>query len=368
MIHGHGGNIYAAASALGCRLEEITDMSANINPLGPMPGLLAHLAESIGNVCRLPEVDAASAVHAYADWQDLPAEQVIAGGGTTEFLYLLPRALRLESALVVGPAYADYADALKINRVDPEFFMCTPEHGFRPDPDRLAAAARNADAVYFCNPNNPTGRLTAPGDLAALAGALPQTLFVVDESYLPFAAGPKKHTLARFDLPNTVVLHSLSKMHCIPGLRVGFCVAPAPLAQKIRQDCQPWSVSTPAQTAISYIAQNRETAGAHARKTRQSLDARRRDLYASLADTPGLDLYPSHATFVLMRAAFFTAPEIAARMLSRRILIRDCSNFRGLDEHYFRISLKDPDSNARAAQVIAEYARHRAAGRKPGKK
>lgn len=368
MIHGHGGNIHAAASSLGCRPEEITDMSANINPLGPVPGLLAHLAENIGDACRLPEVDAAAAVRAYAQWQDLPAEQVIAGAGTTEILYLLPRALRIRSALVVGPTYSDYADALKINGIRPEFFMCEPRHAFRPDLERLAVAAENADAVYFCNPNNPTGRLTDPADLAALAGALPQTLFVVDESYLPFAAGSKNPTLARFDLPNTVVLHSLSKMHCIPGLRVGFCVAPASLARKIRQYCQPWSVSAPAQAAISYIAQNPETAGAHARKTRQYLDAQRRDLYASLADTPGLDLYPSHATFVLMRAAFFTAAEIADRMLSHRILIRDCSNFRGIGEHFFRISLKAPDTNARAAQVIAEYARHRAAGRKPEEK
>lgn len=368
MIHGHGGNIHAAASALGCAPEEIADMSANINPLGPMPGLLAHLADRIGDVCRLPEVDTASAVRAYAHWQNLCPERVIAGAGTTEFLYLLPRALKIGSALVTGPTYADYADALKINGIRPQFFMCGPQDGFRPEPERLAAAAKKADAVFFCNPNNPTGRLTEPEDLAELAGALPQTLFIIDESYLPFAAGHGNRSLARFDLPNVVVLHSLSKMHCIPGLRVGFCIAPEPLARKIRQYCPPWSVNAAAQAAIAYIAQNRAPAEAHARKTRQYLDVQRKTMYAHLADTPGLALYPSDTTFILMRAAFFTGAEIAAHLLSRRILIRDCSNFRGLDEHFFRISVKDPDTNARAARAVAEYARHRTEGKTAEKK
>ena len=360
MIHGHGGNIFAASSALGCRPEEITDMSANINPLGPMPGLLEHLGSRIKNVCRLPEVDAGHAVRQYARWQGLPEERVIAGAGTTEFLYLLPRALGIGLALVAGPTYADYADALEINNAEYEFFMRKSRQGFRPDLERLAKAAKKADAVFFCNPNNPTGELTDPEELAVLACSLPDTLFIIDESYLPFANGNKNKSLAGAGLANTVVLQSLSKIHCIPGLRIGFCAAPGRLAEKIRKHCPPWSVNAQAQAAVTYIAENREKAEAHAGNTRQYLREQHAAMYAQIENAPGLAAYPSDATFILIQNKHFTAGQIAEHLLAHRLLIRDCSNFRGLNKHFFRISVKDPETNRRAARLIADYAKQRA--------
>lgn len=356
MIHGHGGNIFAAASALGCSPEDITDMSANINPLGPMPGILEHLAQNIENICRLPEVDACRAVKAYARWQGIDENRMTAGAGTTEFLYLLPRALGICSALVAGPAYADYADALKINKVKFNYFMRKSQKGFKPDLNLLKKQAEGTDAVFFCNPNNPTGEFTDSQELTALARSMPETLFVIDESYLPFVPGQENKTMAHTALSNVIVLQSLSKMYCIPGLRVGFCAAPVPVAEKIRQYCPPWSVNSQAQAAVLFIAQNSETAEAHAEKTRKYIVSQRAKIYERLSDTPGLEIFDSDATFILLRARGFNAAEIAEHMLAHHLLIRDCSNFHGLDEHFFRISLKDAESNDLAAGLIAGFA------------
>lgn len=360
MIHGHGGNIFAAATALGCAPEDITDMSANINPLGPMPGLLHHLAENIHGVCRLPEVDAGQAAAAFADFEDMDRSGVIAGAGTTEFLYLLPRAANISAAVVVGPTYADYADALAINGVKHEFFMRHDSQGFSIDPDRLKTAAKGADAVFLCNPNNPTGGYTDTDLLTDLARALPDTVFVMDESYLPFVSGHGEKSLAHADLPNVVVLRSLSKMYCIPGLRVGFCAAPKGLAQTIRNHCPPWSVNAQAQQAVIFIAQNQDTAGKHEEKTRQYLKDQRAVIHRRLAGVPGLRVHDSDATFILLQARHFTAADVAGRMLEHRLLIRNCENFKGLDSRFFRISIKDPDTNVKAADLIAGYARERA--------
>ncbi|MFP3980422.1 MAG: pyridoxal phosphate-dependent aminotransferase [Desulfobacterales bacterium] len=359
MIHGHGGNIHAAAAALGCAPEEITDMSSNINPLGPMPGLLEDLGQHIESVCMLPEVDAARAVQAYAKWQNIPEEQVIAGAGTTEILYQLPRALDIESALVVGPTYADYADALKINQAACKYYMRDAQNGFQPDMEGLRQAAEGTDALFFCNPNNPTGGCTDTGALASLARSLPNTYLVVDESYLPFVPGRGDDTMAKMDLPNTVVLHSLSKMFCIPGLRIGFCTTPGALAEKIAAYCPPWRVNSLAQQAVIRISRDPENARAHAEKTRHYLHGQRADMHDRLSDAPGLTVFPSDATFILMKADFFTAAEITSHLLEHRILIRDCSNFKGLSDHFFRISLKDARANERAARLITQFAQSR---------
>ncbi|MFP4454012.1 MAG: aminotransferase class I/II-fold pyridoxal phosphate-dependent enzyme [Desulfobacterales bacterium] len=356
MIHGHGGNIFAAAQALGCAPEDITDMSANINPLGPMPGLLEHLGHNIENICRLPEVDAYRVVKAYGDWQGIDKNRIIAGAGTTEFLYLLARALEIGSAVVVGPTYSDYADALEINNVEYNYFLRKSQNRFKPDLNMLKKQAEAADAVFFCNPNNPTGEFTDTEQLASLASCLPGTLFVIDESYLPFVCGRKNKTMAHTGLPNVLVLQSLSKIHCIPGLRVGFCTAPLSAAEKIRKYLPPWSLNSQAQAAVLFIARNSEAADAHAEKTRKYLQGQRAKIYERLSDIPGLEVFDSDTTFMLMRAESFNAAQIADHMLLSRLLIRDCSNFHGLDEHFFRISLKEPESNELAAELIAGFA------------
>lgn len=363
MIHGHGGNIYAASAALGCLPGEIADMSSNINPLGPMPGLLEHLACSIKQICRLPEVDARQISDKYAAWQDIDSGYVSAGAGTSEFLYLLPRILKSRSAVVAGPTYADYADALAINKTRCHWVLRkNNDYKFMPDFKTLKKAAQNADMVFFCNPNNPTGEITDSEKLLFLARSFSDTVFIIDESYMPFAPAPQ--SLARTGLPNIIVLQSLSKMYAIPGLRIGFCVSPENITSLIRNHCPPWSVNSLAQEAVRFITDNCDQAMAHEKSTRQYLSTQRDEITRKLSTVPGLYLYPAAATFILMRAKYFRAGQLARHMLNHRILIRDCGNFYGMDDHYFRISLKDPETNQKAARLIKNFAKQKAeAGR-----
>ncbi len=355
MIDGHGGNVEKAAAALGCAPEAIFDMSSNINPIGPLPGLMAHLRGNMEGICRLPEVSAAPAAAAYANWQGLPAEQVLAGAGTTQFLYQLPAALEIASALVVSPTYADYADALAINGVAWGHFMTRAENGFLPDPAALAESAKTVDAVFFCNPNNPTGVYTPIYELERLFRACPDTCFIVDESYLPFVSNAGDASIAQKGLSNVIVLHSLSKMFCIPGLRVGFCMAPPASAEKIRRRSPPWSVNALAQQAVVYITRDPAAAAGHAERTRAFLESARRDFMARMMPIPALSVFPGTATFMLFQLHESSAADLVAHLLAHRLLIRDCSNFAGLTRQFFRLSLKQPEENRLAAKLISDY-------------
>ncbi len=355
MIHGHGGNIREAAAALGCAPEEIVDMSSNINPLGPMPGLLDHLSGKIASVCSLPDVSAAGAAAAYAEWQGLAPDRVLAGAGTTAFLYQIPQALGFSSALVVGPTYADYADALTLHGVCCQHFLLAGREGFVPDMEALAAAAKAVDAVFFCNPNNPTGVCTPVGELEALACRCPNTCFVIDESYLPFVEGLADASIADKGLDNVVVLQSLSKMFSVPGLRIGFCVAGPAAAEKIARRLPPWGVNALAQEAVFYIAGAPEAAAAHAARTRTYLAAERGAFMEAMQRCPDITVFPGEATFLLLRLYGMSASELAARLLDRRLLVRNCANFVGLSEQFLRVSLKDGQSNRLAAGCILAH-------------
>ena len=118
MLIGHGGNIYDLARRLGCAPAEIVDMSSNVNPLGPPPGLQAYLRDNLHVITALPEVDSNSLVRSFAERYDIDSKLVLAGNGSTQFIYSIPQALESKRALILGPTYADYADACRMHHID----------------------------------------------------------------------------------------------------------------------------------------------------------------------------------------------------------------------------------------------------------
>ena len=229
MIQGHGGNKQQLADRIGCRVEDIIDMSSNLNPLGPPKRIHAFIRENIHLIHALPEPDAAGMSKGFADYHGIDPGCVIAGNGTTFFIYTLPLALGAKKALILGPAYADYEDACAALNVKASHCLTLAENNFVPDLDQLSDKAGQADLVFICNPNNPTGALIAKQDLETLIRRHTNTCFVVDESYLPFVPGAEDFSLiTQTHLPNLVVLSSMSKIFRIPGLRTGFLSGQTP--------------------------------------------------------------------------------------------------------------------------------------------
>ena len=353
MIDGHGGNIYHLALRLGCAPEEIIDMSSNVNPLGPPPGLLDHLKNHLDSIKALPEVDSGAAVNAFSQRYGLPAGRILAGNGTTQFIHALPRALASRRVLILGPTYADYADACRMHRVPFEYFLTEEADGFRPDMARLARNAGRFDTVFICNPNNPTGQLINGNALESLCRAFPETRFIIDESYLSFADREEDHTLLGTDLPNAVVLHSMSKIFRVPGLRIGFLAAPEPIIDQMKRYFLPWSVNSLAQQAVIHLMTHRTETDAFVQQSRRFLEKERQRLAASLKSHPALILFPSCTSFILIRLLQgYTAEKICDALARDRILIRNCANFEGLSDQFIRISLKTADINRRVIEQL----------------
>jgi threonine-phosphate decarboxylase len=357
MIGGHGGNTYDLARRLGCSPADILDLSSNINPLGPPPGLCDHLARHMEAVSVLPEVDNQGITRSYADGLGISPDRLIAGHGTTQFIYSIPGVLGMKKALIVGPTYADYADACRLQGVACEFFLCAESDRFQPDLDRLGKAAAGADAVFICNPNNPTGALIPATALEPLCLRNPQVRFIVDESYLPFVMEGERQSLARSGLENLLVLLSLSKIFGIPGLRVGFLVAAPATIQAFAGGMWPWSVNSLGQAAVRFLCEAGPTLEAFVAETRAYLDRERVLFQERLSPIPGLKVFPSPTSFFLVSLpAGLSASAVWAALAEERILIRNCANFQGLSDRFIRIAPKDPAANRRVAERLVELA------------
>ncbi len=353
MIIGHGGNKTALARALGCHENDIVDMSANINPLGPPERIRQVIRDHLSAIQQLPEPDAGSMVQGFARYHDIDPDTVIAGNGTTWFIYTLPLALQARNVLILGPTYSDYADACRMHGIAPQFCTSESDAGFVPDMAEISGKAAGADLVFICNPNNPTGVLLDPGFITTLLQHHPRTCFVVDESYLPFVENSDTFSLIRTGrFPNLLVLSSMSKIFAIPGLRTGFLNGSEPLIGKVAAYCQPWQVNALAQAVINDIYDHPEQIVPFYEKTRAFIAREKQWFLKEAADIPGLVPVDGRTGFVLCRLEHHTAPRVCRQVGQDRILIRDCSNFHGLDYRFVRFSFKDRESNQRLAASL----------------
>ena len=346
MTFGHGGNIYEVARQYKCRPSDIIDMSSNINPLGPPPGLLDFLNDNLSKITRLPEIDNQDTIKSVAEFLALEPERLLVGNGTTEFIYLIPRALEIKKSLIVGPTYSDYQDALNRNQVPASIFLAGESEGFQPDLNRISKCLNQFDTVYLCNPNNPTGVLLSHERLYHLCQSHPEVRFIVDESYLPFVLNAEKETMLKSGLSNVLVLLSISKIFGIPGLRIGFVIANQNHIKKIRQHLLPWSVNSLAQEAVRFLAGRKKQIEAFLQKTRTFCEKQRLQFHDMFKSSPNIKLYPGRTPFILAKLALdLSARNVRCQLAEELLLIRNCENFQGLSDHFIRISLKTPETN-----------------------
>ncbi len=356
MITGHGGAIYQVARNIGCKPEDLIDLSSNLNPLGPFPGLLSFLKEKISSIVALPEADAKMVVEAVADRNRVHPDTVLAGNGTTQFIYTLPRALDMKRALILGPTYADYADACAMNDVSHTYLYAKSNRQFQPDLTEIRSHIQPFDAVFICNPNNPTGTLIPSNDLWALCREFPDTHFIIDESYMPFVPGGEHKGMVSSELDNVIVLHSTSKMFTIPGLRLGFVFASKKIIHRLSRYMLPWNVNAMAQAAATFLNQRPAAVADFIEKSRDFIETEKQLFFTTAATIGKLKLFPSSTCFFIAQLnTGYTASDLFNFLAAHKILIRNCENFAGLSAQFIRISLKESRSNRMLLDQLARF-------------
>ncbi len=363
MLHGHGGNRIELARKMGCSPQDITDMSSNINPLGPPPGLIQYLKNQIDAVSSFPEVDSRGITERFAEFYGIDSRRVLAANGTTQIIYAIPQVLAINSALIVGPTYSDYEDACRLQNVKTTFVLTKAFNHFQIDLNQMKKHLENVDAAFICNPNNPTGSLIPPDVLQSLCRSYPETVFIIDESYLPFVGDGDALSLCKSDSGNLIVLSSISKIFAIPGLRIGFMISAAHIIKRFQRFLQPWSVNSLAQLAVRHLMANKNETDAFIEKTQRYIRAERRRFLASAKRISNINLFPSTTNFLIAQLPDNLQAENVIHQLSRdKILIRNCRNFNGLSNQFIRISLKSAGTNDMLAAKLAKIA-HNIGGR-----
>ena len=349
----HGGNIYHYAEMLGIPPGEILDFSASINPLGPSKMALKAIKAAMAELVNYPDPDSSALITALSDKFSLAADSMLAGNGSTELIYLIPRALRPSRALVLAPSFSDYARAVDLSGGKVVHFPLKEADGFVPDVDALVKAITGVDMLFLCNPNNPTGVLLDRDRVVyILTNARRAGSFVVlDEAFIEYAPGGSVIDEA-VSKPGVAVLRNFTKFHGMPGLRAGWLAAHRSVISRIKARREPWSVNTLAERAAA--ASLSDTM--YERKSLELFNRERVRLLNGLSGIPGFFVYATSANFLLIRVDTpgLTSGGLAERLAVKGILIRDCSNFKGLDGRFVRVAVRNRQDNERLVAAIGE--------------
>jgi threonine-phosphate decarboxylase len=332
-------------------VSDVLDLSASINPLGLPDSVEQALRENVGLLAHYPEPFADGLARDIAGHAGVLAETVLCGNGSTELIYLLARALRPRRVLVAAPTFSEYERACALQAgCSCVRFALSPEEGFRVDPARYAAALAGCDIAFLCNPNNPTGGLLERDAVLAVAdaAAAARCVLVVDEAFIDLADGQSVMGNVA-GCAHLVVLRSLTKFYALAGLRIGYAVLPERLVETLRKYKEPWTVNSLAQAAARAVLgdrEYRERSLALFREEKSFLEERFREL--------GITYFPSAANYYLLRIE--DRPETIAALRRKGILVRDCSNFDGLDGSFIRVAVRSRSENERLLKELSACA------------
>lgn len=333
MVIGHGNDKYL--------YKDIRiDFSSNIPGGLDHKELFHHLGESLPQVLDYPSPDAAPLAEALSMRLGLRIDEICVTNGATEAIYLTAQAFRGCRSAVLIPTFSEYEDACVLHQHQVKHIFA------------LNDIPNDVQLVWLCNPNNPTGTAIARDDLKACIEKHANTIFVIDQSYESLTPEPMLTCAEAIEMPNVILLHSMTKEYAIPGLRIGYLTAHAALTQKIACQRMPWSVNQVAINAGLFLLSQY----ADSPFDLNYLMEERAYVAQQLQQIGGMEVWPSKTNFLLVQLRVGKAPALKAWLANEHhILIRDCSNFAGLDDRFFRIAMQEQEENEQLLCALEEW-------------
>lgn len=357
MTSSHGGNPWALMEENAFSLDEILDMSADLNPLGPPPDLGDLLEEGVKQVGWYPDPTYREFRQAVAQVEGVDPSRILVGNGTTDLIHLISRWQARADAAVVVPTFTEYERAVAADGGSVVPWPLCFEERFSPPTWNGALPFESVRLLFLCNPNNPTGTLWPEDQLHALAEICDQvgTFLVVDEATMDLVEDPLRYSAVPWvgDFRRLLVLRSMTKSFAVPGLRIGYLAASTEIVGELSRLQPPWAMNAVAGCIGRRLIRKQQ----YLKASRSALKEFREDLWNRLVQVSSIRTYPSAANFFLCRIedpAWSNRP-LAEKLRERGILVRTCDDFTGLSGgRFFRVAVRGLKENVRLVSALKE--------------
>ncbi|MBP5528773.1 MAG: aminotransferase class I/II-fold pyridoxal phosphate-dependent enzyme [Lachnospiraceae bacterium] len=334
----HGGDVY--------RNKVNIDFSVSINPCGVPAKVKDALTNAIDSLEKYPDIHCEKLTKAAAKMLDVKEEQLVFGNGSSDLFMGIANAFKPSKVLIAAPSFYGYEYAFSPNAENIVYYFMKEEDTFRLTNDFLNSITDDLDFIILANPNNPTGALIDSLLLLEIVKTAKSKKIrvILDECFIEFTEGSHSLVSKIEEYPNLCIIRSFTKIFAIPGVRLGYFVSSdLSFNETVKKHLAEWNISAFGQAAgcactecLDYIEASKKV-----------IKAEREYLYSEFSKL-GIKAYDSACNFILIK----DKRKLDEELLKREILVRNCSNFKGLDEGYYRIAVRTHEENVKLIEAL----------------
>ncbi|MBX9137715.1 MULTISPECIES: threonine-phosphate decarboxylase CobD [unclassified Clostridium] len=340
----HGGNVDEIARKYKYDPMEIIDFSANINPLGLNENIKSSMIKAVDKVIKYPDITYFNLKNSIGEFESISSNNIILGNGAAEVIFNIIRALNPKKALLPAPTFSEYEEAILSIGGDIEYFHLKEEESFILNNKFIESINENIDITFICNPNNPTGALTDKEFIEkVLRKSLDtNTIVVIDESFLDFVKDninySSKELLNQYN--NLIIVKSLTKFFAMPGARIGYGICSNKnIIHKINKVMVPWTVNIMATEGIIQGLKEKD----YIENSIEYVNDEKEYLYSALKEISFIKVFEPSVNFIMFK--ILKNIDLKYELLRKKILIRSCDNYIGLNNSFYRVAVRNREEN-----------------------
>ena len=358
----HGGDIWKISEKYQIPLNQVIDFSVPINPMGTPKKTLQSIRQHLNLIKNYPDPEHEWLIETLSNYVGVKPNNIIVGSGSTELIYLFVEVFsdREYDVVIPIPTFGEYKKATMKVGGKPSFLRCDPTENFCLDFAELKIAiSKKTRIIFLCNPNSPTGRLYEKDDVLRIVRLAEEknVLVFLDEDYAEFVDNAKRYSMAEYvtRYNNLFVLRSLTKFFGLAGLRMGFGIASPDVIDALKRAKMPWTVNSLAMFAAKEAVKDED----FIKRSRLLISRSKKQMQKMFQEISWLKVYPSETNFFLVEITKggLTSTQLKEGLERKGLLIRDCSDFDGLNNRFFRVSVNKPEENERLIERLRSLAK-----------
>ena len=359
----HGGDFFQGVGEDFSTLEK-SEHIINADVLDawfdPSPKALDKIREHLPFIIRTsPPNYSEGLIDTISNVRGIPKANILTGGGSSDLIFtFFPKTVRKgDKVLILDPMYGEYQHILEnVIEANVVRFFLKKEDDFKINTDLLieSIVKNNPKMIAIVNPNSPTGQYFPKEDILKILKSIPpNTLFIIDETYIEYV--DKSFSLEKnvLDFENLVIIKSMSKVYALSGARVAYIVASQSIIDELGSFVPPWAVSLVGQMAGVEALKDEK----YYREKYQETHRLREEMVDQLAKNKLIKIYPSVANFFLIELLDerLSAEEIAATLQKQNIYIRNTESMSSqFSNKFLRTAVKNREANERVSSELTK--------------
>jgi threonine-phosphate decarboxylase len=361
----HGGDVYTDGLHKG---RKLIDYSSNINPLGVPKSFINNISEAVIAITRYPDIQYRDVQKALKDYIDCPEEYFVLGNGAAEIIDLVISCLK--SLLIVVPSFVEY-------EIDAKRWDCRIKYSYLKegsnkkdllgheyeqlsyDYEDILNKLQRVEGIILGNPNNPNGNIIDKEEFQKIVDYCESNnkVVIIDEAFIEFTGDTRNSFIDSIkDYKCLFIIRALTKFFAMPGIRFGYGISSNDsLIKNIKEKQNPWNINCFAEVAVCNVLKDSE----YIKKSKKWITEERPRFLKSLKSIHFIEtVFLTYGNYVLCKLnglAFekgLTADKLYKLCLDQGFVIRKADNFRGLDDQYIRLAIKDRNTNEKLISMF----------------